>query len=309
MKVSQRLFLGVVPSIVGLLTVAGLAYWGQYAHAAPLLVVVAAAVASVVSLLFAWRNTRYVALRVERLAGMRDAAANSDELDAIEQTVESLGEAASAAKADAVRATEHAGKRADEYARLLSEASTAVSAHLTDARLSLHVLQETHFGELNDNQEEMINAARDGVEAAEGELKNLRTIADTDRGRTETGRGVVKASDVIRALLPLLKARGAKKNVRVMAEIEPGLPRVRADRARLQDALALVFNDGLTYAIPGTSLSIHAAAEKSEVAIVTNHGAPHSSTPDLMLAQRLIAAQKGSLSADGAATVVKLERA
>ena len=308
MKVSQRLFLGVVPSIVGLLTVAGLAYWGQYAHAAPSFVVAAAAIASVLSLLLAWRNTRYVALRVERLAGIRLSSGDSDELDAIEQTVESLGEVASSAKADAVRATEESRKRADEYARLLSEAATAVSTHLTEARLSLHVLQETHFGELNDNQEEMINAARDGVEAAETELKNLRTIADTDRGETDIERGLVKVADVIRSLLPLLKAQGAKKNVRIMVEIEPGLPRVRADRARLQDALGLIFNDAVTYAIPGSSLSIHATAEKTTVTIVVNHGSPHSSTPDLMLAQRLISAQKGSVSSEGAAAVVKLER-
>lgn len=308
MKVSQRLFLGVVPSIVGLLTVAGLAYWGRYAHAAPELAVIAAAGASVVSLLVAWRNTRYVALRVERLAAMRGSSADTDELDAIEHRVESLGEVASAAKEDAVRATEHARKRTNEYAKLLSEAATAVSTHLTEARLSLHVLQESHFGELNDNQEEMINTARDGVEAAETELKNLRTIADTDGGQTAMDLGLVKAADVIRSLLPLLKARGAKKNVRILAEIEPGLPRVRADRARLQDALALVFNDGLTYAIPGTSLSIHASADKADVAIIINHGAPHSSTPDLILAQRLITAQKGSLTADGVATSVRLRK-
>ena len=309
MKVSQRLFLGVVPSVVGLLTVAGLAYWGQYAHTAPVLVVVAAAVASVVSILFAWRNTRYVALRVERLAGMQAARGDADELDAIEHTVDALGEVAAGAKAEATRASEEAKRRADEYARLIGEASNAVSTQLAEARLSLHVLQESHFGELNDNQEEMINAARDGVEAAEAELKNLRTIADTDRGQIQMERNLVKTADVIRSLLPLLKSRGASKNVRIMAEIEPGLPRVRADRARLQDALALIFNDALTYAIPGTSLSIHAASEKTAVTVVVNHGAPHSPTPDLMLAQRLISAQQGSVTSDGDATVVKLEHA
>lgn len=309
MNVSQRLFLGVVPSIVGLLTVAALAYWGQYAHTAPLLVVAAAAAATVVSIFVAWRNTRYVARRVERLAGMRATSGHSDELDAIEQTVDALGEVAAGAKAEATRASQEAKRRADEYARLIGEASTAVSTQLAEARLSLHVLQESHYGELNDNQEEMINAARDGVEAAETELKNLRTISDTDRGELQMETNLVKTADVIRSLLPLLKSRGVSKNVRVMAEIEPGLPRVRADRSRLQDALALIFNDALTYAIPGTSLSIHATSDTSGVTVVINHGAPHSPTPDLMLAQRLISAQHGSVSSEGAATVVKLERA
>lgn len=308
MNVSQRLFLGVVPSIVGLLTVAALAYWGQYARSAPLLVVAAAAAATLISILVAWRNTRYVARRVERLAGMRASSGNADELDAIEKTVDALGEVAAGAKAEATRASEESKRRTQEYARLIAETSKAVSSQLEEARLSLHVLQESHFGELNDNQEEMINAARDGVEAAETELKNLRTIADTDRGQITMERNLVKTADVIRSLLPLLKSRGASKNVRVMAEIDPGLPRARADRARLQDALGLIFNDSLTYAIPGTSLSIHATSDQAGISIVVNHGAPHSPTPDLMLAQRLISAQEGSVSSEGAATVVKLER-
>ena len=66
MKISHRLFLGVIPSVVGLFTVAGLAYWGQYAHTAPQLVVWAAAAATILSLAVAWWNTSYVAHRVER---------------------------------------------------------------------------------------------------------------------------------------------------------------------------------------------------------------------------------------------------
>ena len=309
MKVSQRLFLGVIPSIVGLLTVGGLAYWGQYAHTAPSLVVVAAALASVISLLVAWTNTRYVALRVERLAGMRASSSETDELDAIEHAVESLDEAAAAAKADAVRVTADAEKKANEYARLIAEAATSISTPLAEARLSLHVLQENHFGELNDNQEEMISAARMGVESAELELQHLRTIADLDRGRIVMGVQLVKAADIIRSLLPLLKSRADKKNVRVLSEIEPGLPRVSGDRAKLHDAFNLLFNDAVTYAVPGTSVSIHASAEKSSVVTVINHGAPHSSTGDLLLAQRLIAAQGGSVRVDGGATVVMLPQA
>lgn len=35
MKVSHRLYLTVLPAILGVLAVAGLAYWGQYAHVIP----------------------------------------------------------------------------------------------------------------------------------------------------------------------------------------------------------------------------------------------------------------------------------
>lgn len=308
MKVSQRLFLGVIPSLVGLFTVASLAYWGQYAHTAPQLVVWSTAVATVVSLAVAWWNTRYVAHRVERLAS-RAGDQRADELDVIEQRVESLGEEASAAKADAARAAEDAGRRTKEYAALLAEAATAASKQLAEARLSLHVLQDNRFGDLNDNQEEMIGAAREATEAAEVELNRLREIADIDRGALALRRDLVKPGEMIRSLLPVLNAQAAKQSVRIMSELEPALPRVVGDRGRLQDALGLILKDAVRYAIPGTTISIHATSEPQTVTIIVNHSSPHSYTGDVALADRLIQAQGGSVTHREDSTTITLERA
>jgi signal transduction histidine kinase len=308
MKISHRLFLGVVPSLVGVLTVAGLAYWGQYARSVPQAVVWIAATATVLSLGVAWWNTRYVAQRVERLAPSETSDRQADELDVIEQRVESLGEQASAAKADAVRAVEDAGRRTIEYATLLSEAATAASKQLAEARLSLHVLQDNHFGELNDNQEEMIGAAREATEAAEVELDHLRQIADIDRGALALRRDLVKPGEMIRSLLPVLNAQAAKQGVRIMSELEPALPRVVGDRGRLQDALGLILKDAVRYALPGTTISIHATSEPSTVTIIVNHGSPHSYTGDVALADRLIRAQRGSVTHGDDSTTITLER-
>ena len=309
MKISQRLFLGMIPSAVGLFTVAGLAYWGQYAHTAPQLVVWAAGAATILSLAVAWWNARYVAQRVERLASREGDDEKVDELDVIEQRVESLGEAATAAKADAVRAAEDAGRRTIEYATLLAEAATSASKQLAEARLSLHVLQDNHFGELNDNQEEMIGAAREATEAAEVELNHLREIADIDRGALTLRRDLVKPGELIKSLLPILNAQATKQGVRILSEVEPALPRVVGDRGRLQDALGLILKDAVRYAIPGTSISIHAASEPTKIKIIVNHGSPHSYTGDVALADRLILAQGGSVTHTGDATTIALERA
>jgi len=309
MKISHRLFLGVIPSLVGLFTVAGLAYWGQYAHTAPQLVVWAAGAATILSLVVAWSNTRYVAHRVERLASTKGGDEEADELDVIEQRVELLGEAATAAKADAARAADDAGRRTIEYATLLAEAATSASKHLAEARLSLHVLQDNHFGELNDNQEEMIGAAREATEAAEVELTHLREIADIDRGALALRRDLVKPGEIIRSLLPLLNAQATKQGVRILSELEPALPRVVGDRGRLQDALGLILKDAVRYAVPGTSISIHAASEPTTIKIIVHHGSPHSYSGDVALADRLIAAQGGSVTHQPEGTTISLERA
>jgi len=309
MKISHRLFLGVIPSVVGLFTVAGLAYWGQYARTAPQLVVWAAGAATVVSLIVAWWNTRYVAQRVERLASTKGGDEKVDELDVIEHRVELLGEAATTAKADAARAAEDAGRRTKEYAALLAETATSASKQLAEARLSLHVLQDNHFGELNDNQEEMIGAAREATEAAEVELNHLREIADIDRGALTLRRDLVKPGEIIKSLQPLLNAQATKQGVRILLELEPALPRVVGDRGRLQDALGLILKDAVRYALPGTSISVHAASEPSAVTIIVNHGSPHSYTGDVALADRLIRAQGGSVTHRADSTTITLERA
>ena len=309
MKISHRLFLGIIPSVVGLFTVAGLAYWGQYAHTAPELFVWAAGAATLFSLGIAWWNTRYVAQRVERLASAKGGDAETDELDVIEHRVELLGEAATAAKADAARAAADAGRRTIEYATLLAEAATSASKQLAEARLSLHVLQDNHFGELNDNQEEMIGAAREATEAAEIELTHLREIADIDRGALTLRRDLVKPGELIKSLLPILNAQATKQSVRILSELEPALPRVVGDRGRLQDALGLILKDAVRYAVPGTSVSIHASSQPTTVTIVVNHSSPHSYTGDVALADRLIRAQGGSVTHTGDATTIALERA
>ena len=70
MKISYRLYAAVAPSLLGVVLVAALSYWGQYAHAAPESVIVLAAIAVLGSLIVAWRNTRYVIARVERLVAL-----------------------------------------------------------------------------------------------------------------------------------------------------------------------------------------------------------------------------------------------
>ena len=105
MKIGQRLYLTSLPAIVAVFLMAGLVYWGQYAHTAPELVLVVGAIAVITSFALAWSNARYVARRIESLATRavsRDEAKVSvapsvlaaepdlapDEIDEIERVVQ-----------------------------------------------------------------------------------------------------------------------------------------------------------------------------------------------------------------------------
>ena len=68
MRIAQRMYLALLPALLGVVTVGALAYWGQYEHEAPVWFVVVVAIATIGSLIVAWLNARYVTRRIERLA-------------------------------------------------------------------------------------------------------------------------------------------------------------------------------------------------------------------------------------------------
>lgn len=320
MRVGQRLILAVVPAILGLFTVAALAYWGHLYRRAPVWVVVAAAVAALLSLALAWQNTRYVARRIERLAGggalqpqgsrsplevVRDAARpqaggkSPDELDSIEEVVDRLSGAVTVAEAGSRQREAAASTRVQEYAALLAEATSALARQLDEVRLPIHILLENHFGQLNENQEEMLAGARAAAEAADLELRRLKDIAELDRGALSLRRDQVRMGDVLQSLRPQLQAESERAGVRMHLELTPGLPRVPGDRVRLQEALERLLRHMVRHATPGDTVTISATAEKGSVVLAVEGGPQLTVDADVALARRIILAHGGSLEQVG----------
>ncbi len=138
-------------------------------------------------------------------------------------------------------------ERLQEYAALLAEAASAVARHLDEVRLPIHILLENHFGQLNENQEEMLAAARAAAEAASVELGRLREIAELDRGVLNFRRDRVRVGDLLRALEPQLEADGERTGVRVSIDVAAGTP---AGRRRPRPAAG---SAGVAAAPPGAS--------------------------------------------------------
>ncbi|MEP6573873.1 MAG: hypothetical protein ABJD11_14310 [Gemmatimonadota bacterium] len=314
MRIAHRMFLALLPAVLGLFTVSGLAYWGRFERQVPGSLLLVAAIATVASLVIAWRNTRHVAQRIERLAeddhaageseapGVRKTGASSDELEALERVVGQV----SAAEQETRERERAAAARVGEYAELLAEVSAAASAQLTQLRLPLHILLENHFGALNENQEEMLAAAQTGADQLEVELRRLREIAEIDQGALEIRRDLVHPGDLVLSLMPTLRSLGERTEVRVRADIEPGLPRLLGDWTRLQEALSLLLSDRVRYAPSGEEVAIGVTAEPGVVRVAVDRGAAHAATADLLLARRLIGAHGGEIEEGSTRTVVTL---
>lgn len=325
MKISQRLYLALVPAIIGLFTLAGLAYWGHLYRAAPGWVVVVAAVAAVGSLIIAWQNTRFVARRIERLAGgrgvdsvsglspfevVRNAAApkagtSPDELDSIEEVVDRLSGAVSVAEAGGRRREAAASQRVEEYAVLLSEATAAMMRQLDEVRLPLHILLDSPFGQLNENQLEMLEAARAAAEAAEVELRRLQEVAQLDQGALSLRRDRVRIAEVLQSLRPQLQADAERGGVQVTLEMLPGLPHVAGDRVRLQEALDLLLRHLVRHASAGASIAISARSAGGMILVEVLGGPSPTLDADIALARRVILAHGGVIEEQPGQTTLR----
>lgn len=201
-------------------------------------------------------------------------------------------------------------------------------AQLDQVRLPLQILLESKFGDLNENQEELLRDARAAADAIDVALRRLGQVADIDRDALPIQRELVQVNDVVRSVLPVARAAAERRGARTETALEPGLPRVVADRARLAEALALFLADSAAQSNPSTSLCISTARAGSSAVIriapVSSSAMARASltVPDdvsakdggpvsadaapLILASRLISVQGGEVAIDGGALTLRV---
>jgi signal transduction histidine kinase len=303
LSIGQRLTLGLAPALLAVILVVGLAYYGELGRQAPEYVVAGAAALAAVSLLVTWSNTRYLAQRIKRLAGgagvsrSGDGVLDDDELGRIEQVVERLGTALAESEAERRAAIATGSARLQEQALMLGASVRDALARLDDVRLPLHILIDAPFGELNENQEELLVTARAAADAMDLGLRRLMLVADADRDALPVLIERVSVNDVLRGVAPMLRATTDRHGARVQIDLDPMLPRVMADRTRLAETLAMLGADAARAADEKQQLAIrtHLDAGVVWVRFAPANPATTASTPERMLAARLIAAQGGCL--------------
>jgi len=322
-SIAWRLAAGVLPSVLAIALVVSLSYYGEYGRSVPRIIVIAAAGLTLAAVVIAWANATYFADRLARLAQSTSKVAGgserTDEFDRIERAVGNLGSALSAAEAERARSDQLAAARLKEQATMLAGVVSDTIGQLDQVRLPLQILLASPFGELNENQEELLRDARAAADAIDVALRRLGQVADIDRDALPVQRELVQINDVVRSVLPVARAAAERRGARTETVLEPGLPRVVADRARLAEALALFLTESAASANSSTSLRISTAraGARAEIRIAPASGVVPSaasvpadiSTGDvtpLILASRLISAQGGVVTIDDGGLMVSV---
>jgi signal transduction histidine kinase len=259
-----------------------------------------------------WANARYVAIRLERLAtggpqrrpappgaSSEESRAPShapvDEIDEIERVVDSLSGAVEMAATDRAHQAERFERRAREYARLLVAVADASARELEEVRLPLHILLENRFGELNENQEEMLGAARTAAETLDADIMSVRQIAGLDLGEHELRRDRLKAADLVDSIRPMLVASAESAGMTIEFEIAPLLPAIIGDRARLQDAMVTLIRAVLVAARPEARLRVAVGREARSITIVVRGGGEPRRSIRWAVAVRVIRSHGGAV--------------
>jgi signal transduction histidine kinase len=324
-KISHRLYLTVAPAILAVLLLAGLMYWGQYAHTAPEVVIVVGFLAVTTSLVMTWSNARFVARRLERIVGGSSAHGQApslrgmasaivpgkasgppDEIDEIENVVDRLSSAVAIAEVKSADREKLFEQRAQDYARLLSTIADASTKRLEEVRLPLHILLENKFGDLNENQEEMLGAARNAAEAADADMLSLRQIAELDLGQRPLRQDRMKPSDIVDALRPMLIAAAEGAGVTLELDVAPLLPAIIGDRALLQDALVTVLRETVASASPDSQVRMELDRDGSMIRISVHGDGVSPATVRWAAAIRVIQAHGGSVERNDGGLRVQL---
>ncbi|MEP6621120.1 MAG: hypothetical protein ABJE47_17470 [bacterium] len=313
MRISQRLYLTSLPAIVAVLLMICLFYWGQYAHTAPEIVLIGGVIAVMASGSLAWWNARYVARRIEGLAtravvptGMKTRNQVAvpptglpmivpDEIDQIEHVVYRLSSAIEIAEMNRADREESYKRRVHDYALLLASVADASAKRIEEVRLPLHILLENHFGDLNENQEEMLGAARTAAEAADADMLLLRQIAAFDLGDRLMRRDRIKPSDLLDALRPMLIAAAEHNNGTVEFDVAPLLPAVIGDRAMLHDALVTLVRGAVECAAHGATTRVGAERHEGDIRFSVHGGGVAPPSVRWVAGVRVIQAHGGSV--------------
>lgn len=320
MRVGTRLYLATAPGILGMLTVLALVYWGRYGRQVPALVVIVAIAASVASLALAWRNTRHVARRVERLARRGAPSAErrwspeprrDDELDVIQHEVEHLDRELQARSDAADRRVRDAESSAAGDRALLELALATVRTALQGVQLPVHILLSSPFGELNENQEELLGAAQQALDAADVELRRLGKLIEVERGAVAFRSHRIGVPELLRPPLAIAAARAATRQVQVDADVPDTLPCALVDPVYAEEALTTILLEAVGAAGAGEHVQVRAAEGAPRGLAITVRPGVRDATRDgdrldLKLARRVLEAQGGALIVGAEQTEVAL---
>jgi signal transduction histidine kinase len=116
---------------------------------------------------------------------------------------------------------------------------------------------------------ESFEIIRDEVERLDGLIEDLRTLSRADAGELPMEFQMVSPARLLEKIHAMHRQNAARKNIAIDLQMEPGLPEISADPARLVQVLSNLVDNALLYTPEGGRVKISAGvvAEGLEVRV------------------------------------------
>jgi two-component system, sensor histidine kinase and response regulator len=112
------------------------------------------------------------------------------------------------------------------------------------------------MGALNQSQREMLNITMEGGETLLGIVNDLLDINKMESGLLQLELQEIAAADLVGAALKQVAALADIKNLTLTTELEPGLPRLPADKAKVVRILVNLLSNAVKFTPPGGTVTV-----------------------------------------------------
>ena len=201
----------------------------------------------------------------------------------------------------------------------ISVASSKLREPLHSLRLALHAVIEGYVGESNDQQNEMLESARENADRLDELISDLLELAEIDSGARRLGMERLRPIDLAREAVERFRAAADSKQIKLENKIWPDLSWVVGDRRAIASILDNLLSNAIRHTERGGSVTIEAKEHVGRIYFSvrdTGEGIPEQYLPTifsrfnrvgdrvdgtglgLALVKRLVEAQGGQVSVE-----------
>jgi NtrC-family two-component system sensor histidine kinase KinB len=202
----------------------------------------------------------------------------------------------------------------------ISVASGKLREPLHSLRLALHAVIEGYAGELNEEQLEMLNVARQNAQQLDEMTSDLLELAELESGGREMKVEAVRPIDIVRAAVERNRPEAECKHINLKNKVWSDLPMVSADKDAIKRVLDNLLSNAIRHTGRDGEVTIEAWERNNRVFLSvqdTGEGIPEEYLPTifgrfvrikgrpgggtglgLAIAKRLVEAQGGQISVE-----------
>ena len=131
---------------------------------------------------------------------------------------------------------------------------------LTSMNMSVDILSQGILGPLNEKQKELINSTKEDCFRLTKLARELLQLSKLESGKVQLKNEELDIQTVINLSVRQLLLQFNEKNIQLVTDIEPGLPRLIADEQQISWVITNLITNALKYTEPGGMVSIRARA-------------------------------------------------